>query len=222
MGDVYGPPNPKGAIVLHHGLGSVGGEWSTFAEYLAHAGYGVLLYDARGHGKSIRTNTGDTVDFHYFFGRGLKSEWGKMISDMGDAVRFAAQTFNLDRRKIGVGGASIGANISFRYAAAQPDVPYSILLSPGMDYQGITVSDLLPSYLKSKKKLLVASAKSDRYAHRSARAMKDVSAYLGSGGQTLFIAERRGHGTQMLARKNPKEPSALEATILKWIETQQK
>lgn len=222
IGDVFGPPNPKGAIVLHHGLGSVGGEWASFAHHLAQAGYGVLIYDARGHGKSTRTKAGGTVDFHYFFGRGLKSEWGTMISDMGDAVRFAAETFNIDRRKIGVGGASIGANIAFRFAASQPDVPYAVLLSPGMDYQGITVSDLLPGYLKSKKKLFVASSKADRYAHRSARAMRDVSAYLGSGGQTLFMVEKRGHGTQMFARKNSKEPSALEANILKWIESQQK
>ncbi len=216
--DYIGPAEPRGGVVLHHGLGSVGGEWTAFAQYLAQSGYGVLLYDARGHGNSTQKKSGGKVDFHYFFGRGPKSEWGMMVQDMGAAIDFLSGMRGIDPKKIGVMGASIGANIAFRCAASRPEVPWAVMLSPGMDYQGITVSDLLPGYIKSKRRLFIAASKADRYAYQSAAAMKDVTSYLGAGAQTSFVIGRQGHGVQMFARKNPKEPSELEVKILKWIE----
>ncbi len=221
VGEFYRPSSQKYTIILHHGLGSVREEWTGFAEYLASEGYGVFIYDARGHGKSTQTKSGKKIDFHYFFGRGLKSEWGQMIEDMDSAVQLLSKSYNIDRKHIAVGGASIGANIAFRYAATHPDVPFTLLLSPGLDYQGISTNDLFPSYLKSRRRILIVSSKPDRYANRSARALKEVSSLLGAGPLATFYTEKRGHGTQMFARQNPRQPSELEAKISKWIGAQQ-
>lgn len=44
--------NQKGAICLLHGLGEHSGRYSHWADWLSQAGYSVLTYDLRGHGKS--------------------------------------------------------------------------------------------------------------------------------------------------------------------------
>jgi alpha-beta hydrolase superfamily lysophospholipase len=44
--------DPKGAIGLIHGLGEHSGRYSQWAGWLNEAGYSVLSYDLRGHGKS--------------------------------------------------------------------------------------------------------------------------------------------------------------------------
>jgi acylglycerol lipase len=43
---------PKGVICLVHGLGEHGGRYAHLAAFLNQAGYGLLTFDLRGHGKS--------------------------------------------------------------------------------------------------------------------------------------------------------------------------
>ncbi len=45
-------PGQIGAVCLVHGLGEHSGRYSVWAEWLNQAGYSVLSYDLRGHGKS--------------------------------------------------------------------------------------------------------------------------------------------------------------------------
>src|SRR2546430_2152064 len=49
------PAAGKPVVILLHGLASSKEEWNPFAEYLAKQGWGVLAYDARGHGSSSKT-----------------------------------------------------------------------------------------------------------------------------------------------------------------------
>jgi alpha-beta hydrolase superfamily lysophospholipase len=42
----------KGVVCLLHGLGEHSGRYSQWAGLLNHAGYSLLTYDLRGHGKS--------------------------------------------------------------------------------------------------------------------------------------------------------------------------
>lgn len=46
-------------VILLHGGGQTRHAWAATAERLAHAGYYVLIYDARGHGDSAWSETGD-------------------------------------------------------------------------------------------------------------------------------------------------------------------
>ena len=140
------PPKPgKPSVILLHGLGSVYQEWKPFDQTLISKGIGVLLYDQRGHNRSQKTTSGGTVNYETFYGQGLDSPWGKMIGDLGEAVQFLKKK-GINPKSVGVGGASIGANIAFRYAAAHPEVPFCVVLSPGQDYQGIRTDDAYPSY----------------------------------------------------------------------------
>lgn len=210
------PPKPgKPSVILLHGLASVFEEWKPFDSALISKGIGVLIYDLRGHNHSQKTVSGGTVDFQTFYGQGLDSPWGKMIGDLGAAVRFL-QKRGVNPRTVGVGGASVGANIAFRYAAGHPEVPFCILLSPGVDYQGIRTDDVYPEY--GRRPLFAAASAADRYAYQTVRAYENLNGRLPGGGALLTAAyEPEGHGVQMLRRSDPSRLSPLEEKLLQWI-----
>ncbi|MGA0447792.1 MAG: alpha/beta fold hydrolase [Candidatus Phytoplasma pyri] len=57
--------NPKANIIITHGLGENSKDYYHLAKYFNQAGYNVLLYDVRGHGKSSGKR-GDISNFHFF------------------------------------------------------------------------------------------------------------------------------------------------------------
>jgi pimeloyl-ACP methyl ester carboxylesterase len=74
---------------------------------LARHGYGVLLYDARGHGGS----TGRAMDFGWYGD-----------PDLAGAVSFLAARDDVDPRRIGLVGMSMGGEQAIGAAAADPRV----------------------------------------------------------------------------------------------------
>lgn len=61
------PVHPKAIIVFAHGLTDHVGRYGSFTRYFATRGYGVCLYDLRGHGKSggRRTHVNRFYDYLY-------------------------------------------------------------------------------------------------------------------------------------------------------------
>ncbi len=216
VGQWYPPAPKKSSLILLHGLGSSKEEWQDFAKYLSSKGYGALIYDQRGHGASTRTNSGGTINFQQFYGQGLDSEWGKMVYDLFDAVRFLKEKRGVKTASIAVGGASIGANIAARYAAVHTEVPFVILLSPGMNYQGLTTADVMPQ-LKSRPVALAASP-GDRYAYQSVVSLEKMLSRPPS--ETFIENPAAGHGVQMFRRAKSEQPSELEVKLLQWIQKQ--
>jgi pimeloyl-ACP methyl ester carboxylesterase len=211
----FAPKPGKPTVILLHGLGALKEEWRPLDSTLSSAGVGVLAYDQRGHSESQKTASGGTVDFQTFYGQGMGSEWGKMVEDIASAVQFLKKR-GVDPKSVGVGGASIGANIAFRYAAAHPEVPFCILLSPGADYQGIRTDDVYPSY--GRRPLFAAASAGDRYAYRTVKSFEDLNPRLPGGGALLTLAyEPSGHGAQMFRRSDPARASAFEEKLLHWI-----
>ena len=53
---IFEPEKPaKGSLLLLHGMQEHSGRYEEVARFFAHAGYAVLLYDHRGHGKTARS-----------------------------------------------------------------------------------------------------------------------------------------------------------------------
>jgi alpha-beta hydrolase superfamily lysophospholipase len=50
--ELWMPDKPKAVVVFVHGLGDHLGRYASFAKFLIANGYGVCLYDQRGHGRS--------------------------------------------------------------------------------------------------------------------------------------------------------------------------
>ncbi|MEK7858952.1 MAG: alpha/beta fold hydrolase [Elusimicrobiota bacterium] len=166
------PAKGKPVAVLIHGVAAGKGEWDAFAAELWTRGYGTLAIDLRGHGDSIQGPSG-TSDFHSFDRTG---DWPRAQADLEAALAYL-QTRGLKRRRVGLIGASIGANL-----ASKVEAPWLILLSPGRDYRGVTLAD------PRGRKALVCASKTDAYAYETTRA---------SSGKTLYA--ENGHGVQMFS-----------------------
>ncbi len=198
-GDFLKPAVGKPTVVLLHGYMSNRPEWEPFAKYCHSKGIGAFYFDLRGHGKS----------------QGSPQDFTKMVSDLGYAVKFLSSKLHIPPAKIGVGGASVGANVAFRYAANNPEVPFVFLLSPGLNYQGLAADDLMGPY--GKRPLLLAASSGDRYAFYSIEVLERLRTDK-SGLAVFREPPQGGHGVQMFRRAQEGVPSKLEIQIEKWIE----
>lgn len=99
----YVPSRNGAAVVLLHGAGSTRSNVLGHAEVLARHGFGVLLFDARGHGRS----RGRAMDFGWF---------GDL--DIGGAVAFLRDQPGVDASRIGAVGLSMGGEQAIGAAAS--------------------------------------------------------------------------------------------------------
>ena len=99
----YIPSKTGAAVVLLHGAGSTRSNVLPHAAVLASHGYGVLLFDARGHGRS----DGRAMDFGWFGDR-----------DVGGAVAFLTHQPDVDRQRIAAVGMSMGGEQAIGASAA--------------------------------------------------------------------------------------------------------
>jgi acetyl esterase/lipase len=97
--------------------------------------------------------------------------------------------------RIGIAGASIGANLAALEAAADPAVVSLALLSPSLDYRGLRIEAAVRKY--GNRPMLLVSSDDDPYARRSALDLEKT----GSGRELLSLAGA-GHGTNMLSRSD--------------------
>lgn len=101
------PPRNGAAVVLKHGSGSTRTATIRHAKVLAGHGYGVLMVDARGHGRSG--------------GRGMDIGWyGE--KDTTAAVDFLAGQKDVEPAKIGVVGLSMGGEEAIGAAGVDPRI----------------------------------------------------------------------------------------------------
>ncbi|HEY0644253.1 MAG TPA: alpha/beta fold hydrolase, partial [Nocardioides sp.] len=103
----YVPSRNGAAVALLHGAGSTRTAVLDHAAALAGHGYGVLLYDARGHGESA----GDGMDFGWY---------GE--ADAAGAVDFLGDLPDVSPRRIGLVGLSMGGEQAIGAAGSDPRV----------------------------------------------------------------------------------------------------
>ena len=98
----YIPSSNHAAVVLLHGAGSTRSDVLEHAVVLAHHGYGVLLFDARGHGRS----DGHAMDFGWYGDE-----------DVSAAVSFLQTRPDVDDELIAAVGLSMGGEEAIGAAA---------------------------------------------------------------------------------------------------------
>lgn len=98
----YIPSRNRAAVILLHGYGANRLEMLTRAEFLARHGYGVLLYDLRGHGESGGT---------------LRTNGWLDVKDVTAALGFLHNQEDIDLDRIGILGFSVGGQVALRAAA---------------------------------------------------------------------------------------------------------
>ncbi len=98
----YVPSKNGAAVAVMHGSGGSRVRVADYARMLIRNGYGVLLFDVRGHGQS----QGGTI----------ATGWNA-TSDPAAAARFLASRADVDPSRIGLLGSSMGAEIAVTAAA---------------------------------------------------------------------------------------------------------
>lgn len=184
---------PAPAVILVHMLHRSRRDWEAAASRLADGGVGALAIDLRGHGES----------------QGAASDgesYAALVLDVKAARRFLAGRGEVQQARVGVAGASVGANVAALQAAADKTIASLALLSPSLDYRGLRIEAAMRSY--GSRPVLLVAADDDPYATRSARDLHKG----GNENRELLILPQAGHGTEML-RRDP----GLVSSLVEWF-----
>lgn len=174
---------PAPAVILLHMLSRSHRDWEAVASRLATDGVAALAVDFRGHGDSGGQPGGGPVP-----------DYMPLRLDVKAAHRYLATRGDVQPLRVGLAGASLGANVAALHAAADAGITSLALLSPSLDYRGLRIEQALRQY-GARPALLVASD-DDPYAARTVRELEKS----GGGLREPLILNRAGHGTLMLAR----------------------
>lgn len=192
-GTLYLPDGAKEArpvVILLPKMASDRKSWGDFPKKLSAAGWAVLALDQRGHGESVWQGKKRKV-----FTKFTNSEFAKMVTDLDAVLAALSKQKKADVTRVAVYGASIGANVALVYASTHPEVKAAALLSPGMDYKGITTSDAAAAY--GNRPALVVAAGQDGYSALSTRKLADKM----GATATLKIYEGKEHGTGLFSEE---------------------
>ncbi len=180
--------NAPGVILVHMVAGQRA-DWDSLAAALQDRGFAILTFDLRGHGES-----------------GGSQEWDKMSDDVAVAYQFLSGQPSVDRTRVGLVGASIGANLALNSAAVEPGVKALVLLSPGLDYRGVQTEASMQPY--GNRPILFVASKTDAYAAQTVATLSGLA----QGKAKTQLYDNAGHGTQMLGGAD-----GLEDLIANWL-----
>ncbi len=171
-------------IILLHMLGRDRHSWDSFSKEL-NKKWPVLSLDFRGHGES----SGNWKDFS-------EQDFRNMTVDVKAGKEFLKKQ-GLNVSDLIIIGGSIGANTALNYGVQDKSVKTIILMSPGLEYRGVTTEDTIAKY--DGKILLIASSE-DEYSAETCMRLNELA-----GDSTLKIYNNLGHGTDMLTSKEVRD-----------------
>ena len=185
------------AVILVHMLHRSRRDWEPVASRLAAEGIGALAIDLRGHGES----GGGVVS-----GDAEQPDYAALVRDVAAARRYLASRGNVQQTRVGIAGASLGANLAVLEAAGDQTVASLALLSPSLDYRGLRIEAALRKY--GARPALLVSSDDDPYATRTVHDLQTA----GGGTRETLLLNQAGHGTVMLGRS-----SDLVRTVVDWF-----
>lgn len=202
VGDLYeGPVGGPSALLLHM-MPATKESWGSTALALIAAGFSsVLAIDLRGHGESVESAP-VRLDYKAF----TDAEHQAKIRDVEASAAWLEKERGADQRRLVLIGASIGANLAISFAAAHPDIPAVVALSPGLDYHGVTAVDKVAAFAADQALLLVASA-DDEYSLTTIRTLSELDPEA-----EMIELVGAGHGTLMLER----QPDLVDQ-VVRWL-----
>lgn len=189
-------PSTNGVVFVHMN-GRSKEDWAGLADACWHAGSWVVTVDLRGMGANVPAG-GVAAPL-------TPDDYQKMTQDVNAAVAFLR---GKGVTKVTLVGAELGANLAINAAADDAAVVDTVLLSPGMVYQGVIATDAVKRY-GARPLLMVASA-DDAYAAQSVSRFDQLA----SGDKHVEMYETAGKGTRMLNRQ-----PELEGYVVGWIGT---
>jgi uncharacterized protein len=119
----YIPSRNGAAVLLGHGHAGSRQAMLPYAQMLINHGYGVLMFDWRAHGNS----DGDTVTLG-----------NTEVQDFEAAFNYVASRPDVDAKRIGVLGISMGASVMIEAMARNPDVRAGVFEAPYTTLEDVT------------------------------------------------------------------------------------
>ena len=174
---------PAPAVILVHMLGRSRRDWEGVGSRLADSGIGALAVDLRGHGDSARSGAVEGT-----------SDYSVLVRDIEAARRYLATRSDVQQSRVGLAGASMGANLVVLQGAADAGIASLALLSASLDYRGLRIEAAVKKY--GSRPILLVVSDEDAYARRTAEDLKKA----GGGIRELLTLSGAGHGTNMLGR----------------------
>ncbi|MGH9390155.1 MAG: alpha/beta hydrolase, partial [Vicinamibacteria bacterium] len=193
------------SVVLLHGLGGDRSGWKFMANSLEANGFCALAIDFRGHGESTTRSDGGSLDWRRF----EAGDYRAMTLDVKAAVEQLRKEPSCDAERLGLLGASLGANIALVYAASAVDVRSVALLSPGRNYRGVEIGSTVSGI--DGRPVFLAAARADGGGY-SARTVEDLAANLGGAVRTR-IEEGDSHGVNLIGALRD-----LDRDLVRWFE----
>jgi len=163
----------------------------------------ILAIDMRGYGKSTNLGT---------YSRFITGDYKAMTRDVKGAVNYLS-FFRHIQNNYYVVGASIGATAGIRYADEDSAINAVVMLSPGMDYQGVGISDALD---KVRKRVYIAVASEDPESATDSNTAYSLSK---APVKELFVYKTMGaaHGTDMFKASESSSEGKLTERIADWL-----
>lgn len=128
------------AIILSHQFNSTRHDYDSFIPVLLKNGYAVIAYDTRGFGES-QNGAADINDFP---------------KDVIGAVDFLKKQSEVDSSRIGIIGASVGANVAFVVSGSTNGIRAAVALSPSdTGARGVLLGNGIPNF--SPGRIFIAS-----------------------------------------------------------------
>ena len=203
VGDYYVPASTsvRGLLLLHM-MPADRASWRAFAEKMQSAGWHVLAIDLRGHGESQGGPPGASLAKGGPDGYKRFSDAEHQASrfDIEAGVEFLKEALRQSsgESELYLGGASIGANLALQYLAEHADAKAALLLSPGLDYRGVTTESAARS-LKPGQSVYYIASRDDQYSADTIQRLYDVTP---SGvRKEIKFFETAGHGTTIFERE---------------------
>lgn len=207
IGDYVEPTAPTGWAVLLHMMPADRHSYDRFSTALEARGVASLSIDLRGHGESTQTAEGRALDYRQF----TDADHQGSREDVKAAFEFLrAKGAQLEHTIIV--GASIGANLALDALVENPQIRGAVLLSPGLDYRGIT-TDTLVQKIPASSALYLAASHEDEYSFATIRELAKIfRAQFQKFDLTVKELIEAKHGTAMFER----EPEFM-AEIVQWV-----
>jgi acetyl esterase/lipase len=152
-------------------------DWGPEADVLQQTGIASLAIDLRGQGQT-----------------GGEENWVLAVEDVAAVYAWMGQQPGVDPDRRCTIGASIGANLALTHAVGEPSIRAVALLSPGMDYFGVSLEGQMTIY--GERPILLAASDKDTY---SADAI-EVLAGESLGTVTSLLYPGSSQGTELLYR----------------------
>lgn len=201
-GSAYLPATPNGVgVICLHQMNLDRSSFFAFATTLCERGFTVLTLDERGHGMSVKRN-GELVTHEQL----SEQDFGKIPgADIVGAKKILIEKYGISPERIGLVGASIGANAALIAAGRDPQTAFVVALSPGVDFRGLQPEN---DVVQIQKPVLLVAAKEDAYSYQSAAQLFGL---LRTDDKKQLFLKGGSHGTAML------EDAAKYDAIVAWI-----